>query len=128
MTSLATGFVATARLLVGLSALLITDPIMGLFRIPTSSATTYPFRLFGVRDAVIAGLLWTANTPDQLKRALLAGTLVDGIDLISTCAGFLSGDLGVIGFAWAAGVIVLFLAIQLWTLNNLRSTKGAKIQ
>lgn len=127
MTSLALRLLAGARFLTGFSSLLATNPTMALFEIPTSPITTYPFRLFGSRDAVIAGLLWTANTPDLLKQALLVGTLIDSIDMLSTCAGFLSGDLGVTGAAWAGGGIFAFLVIQLWALNDLRSQKSAKI-
>lgn len=128
MTSLAIGFLAGARVLTGSSILLATNPITALFELPSSPITTFPYRLFGVRDAVVGGLLWTANTPELFKQALIAGTLIDSIDLLSTCAAYLSGDLGVQGTALAGGGIVLFLAIELWALNELRSQKGAKIQ
>ena len=128
MTSLAIGLLAGARLLTGCSVLLATNPTTTLFGFPTSSITTYPYRLFASRDAVVAGLLWTANTPELLKQALLAGTVIDCIDLISTCVAFDSVDLGVTGVAWAGGGIVIFLAIQLWALNDLKSQKSAKIQ
>ncbi|MCJ1262791.1 hypothetical protein MMC22_002661 [Lobaria immixta] len=127
MTSLSIGLLAGARFATGFFVLLATNPTLSLLGgFPTSSITTYPYRLFGSRDAVVAGLLWTANTPEHLQRALLAGTVIDSIDMLSTIAAFLSGDLDVTGLAWAAGGIILFLAIQLWALNDLRSQKGAK--
>ncbi|MCJ1462212.1 hypothetical protein MMC07_000812 [Pseudocyphellaria aurata] len=128
MTSLALGLLSGARFLTGFSTIVATNPTLALFQFPTSSMTTYPYRLFGSRDAVVAGLLWTANTPELLKQALLAGTLIDSIDLISTCAAFLSGDLNATATAWAGGGIVIFLGIQLWALNDLRSQKNSKIQ
>lgn len=105
-----------------------TNPTMALFEFPTSPITTYPYRLVGAREAVVAGLLWTANTPELLKQALLAGTVIDAIDTLSTFAAFLSGDLGVPGAAWAGGGITINLAIQLWALSNLRSPNDAKTQ
>ncbi|MCJ1423736.1 hypothetical protein MMC29_001620 [Sticta canariensis] len=128
MQSLTTRLVAGARFLLGFSVLLLTNPMLALFKFPTSPISTYPYRLFGVRDAVIGGLLWTANTPELVKQALLVGTLIDSIDLLSTCAAVLSSDLVFPAAAWAVGVIVLFLAIQLWALSKLRSQRGAKIQ
>lgn len=108
--------------------MLVTNPTMALLDIPTSPITTLPYRLFGTREAVVAGLLWTANTPELFKQALLAVTLFDSIDLLSTCAAFLSGNLSVAGTAWASGSIVIFLGVELWALNDLRSQKGAKIE
>lgn len=128
MTSLPIGLLAGLRFATGFSVLLATNPTLSLSGFPTSSITTYPYRLFGSRDAVVAGLLWTANTPELVKQALLAGTVIDSIDMLSTIAAYLSGDLEVTGVAWAGGGIVLFLAIQLWALNDLRSQKGARNQ
>lgn len=128
MTSLYIRLLAGARFVTGFSAVLATNPTMALFEFPTSPITTLPYRLFGAREAVVGGLLWTANTPDLLKQALVAATVIDAIDMLSTFAAFLSGDLVVPGAAWAGGGITINLAIQLWVLSNLRSPKGTKTQ
>lgn len=46
---------------------------------PASPPTYYPFRLFGVRTAIIGAQLWTAP-PDELRRALKLAVVIHASD------------------------------------------------
>ncbi|MCJ1463314.1 hypothetical protein MMC07_001921 [Pseudocyphellaria aurata] len=128
MSNLALRCLTGSRIFTGIATVLATNPTLTLFEWPRSPESTLPYRLFGGREAVLAGLIWTAKTPESLQQALLAIMLVDSIDAFCVCAAVLSGDLGLSGTAWAAGGIVLGFGIQLWALNDLRSQKVVKSQ
>jgi hypothetical protein len=49
--------------------------------------------MFGIRDAVLGGLLYSADSPAAVHRALIAGMVVDGIDTLIATFGVWNGDL-----------------------------------
>jgi hypothetical protein len=84
---------ATARLVVGASSWLLpyhASRVFALLTLPPQ--TTIAMRLFGVRDAMLGALLLTAGTEAERSRIVLAGLVVDGIDVLSSLVGFGMGE------------------------------------
>ena len=65
--------------------------------------------------------MWSsARSPELLRQALVAGAVVDAIDVLSVGLGLLEGNLNAASVAWVGGGAAAFLAIQLWALRGLR--------
>ena len=119
---------AVLRMLVGASTLLVPGRAGPPFGIPITAPTMILGRLFGVRDLVIGGLLWSAPSHSTatiavngecrrtLRRALVVGLIIDTVDVCSNIVGFVDGTLepraivGVgVGAAFFAGLGLLGL-------------------
>jgi hypothetical protein len=75
---------SAARLGIGTSAFLFPSITTNLlfFPQPTSSpGSLFNVRAWGSRDALLACLLYTAKTPEAAKRAVIAGAVVDALDI-----------------------------------------------
>lgn len=97
---------AVMRMLVGGITVLIPMRTALLFGVPVAAPAIVVARLFGARDFVLGGLLWTARPNNgnpatgadatgnrELKRALWAGVMADLIDVGSCAVGVLDGTL-----------------------------------
>ena len=84
--------------------------------IPIVPASVVILRLFGVRDAVLAGVLWTADSKDAERRALMTGALIDGIDVLSVGVSFLEGNFEGLPALWVGGGAAFFVALALVSL------------
>jgi hypothetical protein len=59
---------------------------------PASEPTYYPFRLFGVRTAILGAQLWTAP-PDELRRALRLAIVIHASDTAAALTAAARGEL-----------------------------------
>jgi hypothetical protein len=59
---------------------------------PASDPTLYPWRLFGVRTAIIGAHLWTADG-DERRRALLAAVVIHASDTVAALTAAARGEL-----------------------------------
>lgn len=75
------------------------------------------WRYFGIRDVVLAALLWTSKKADERRRILLAGVINDSFDTLISALGMLQGDLD---FALNASLVAgpaIFVALGLVALG-----------
>lgn len=125
-------FTVISRFLVGGSSLLSPSFTANFVSYPyESSATSMSYRLFGIREFVLGGSLWFAssNSPELLQPVLIAGSIIDAVDILSTGICVLQeGNLDSWALTLSAGGAALLLAIQLWTLSGLRRNGGRKVQ
>ncbi len=115
-------FLASSRSLFGAAFLLAPEHSSGLINFPFHPNAAHGLRLFGVRDVVVGGLLWSADTPKLKRQALIAGLIIDVIDLISTGVGLWEGTLDNTRAVWTGGAAV-FVALGLWGLRDLGLTR-----
>lgn len=119
-------FLAASRFLFGSVFFLAPESSSNLIHFPFDPNAAHPLRLFGIRDAVIAGLLWSAHSPELQRQALIAGLVIDVSDLISTGVGLAEGTLDVTRAVWTAGAAV-FVACAIWGLRDMSSnSRGVK--
>ncbi len=111
-------FLSTSRIALGTLSLLFPSPTLSLFQLPIQSPALLPTRLFGIRDAVLGGLLWTADSPAAVRRALIAGAIVDGIDVLSVAYGMWKGDMDVLAADLVGGAALMVMAMGLWALRR----------
>jgi hypothetical protein len=78
---------------VGISCLLAPATVLRLCQLAAPSSAALSLRLGGVRDIVIGGLLWTADGKSALRRALIAGAVVDAMDVLCIAWGMWEGEL-----------------------------------
>lgn len=114
-------FLAASRFLFGSAFLLAPESSSNLINFPFDPNAAHTLRLFGIRDAVIAGLLWSAHSPELKRQALIAGLVIDVSDLISTGVGLLEGTLDVTRAVWTGGAAV-FVACAIWGLHEMSSS------
>lgn len=121
-------FLAVSRFLFGSAYWLAPEFSSNLISIPFEPNAAHPYRLFGIRDAVVGGLLWSAHSPELKRQALIAGLVVDVSDIISTGLGLVEGSLDVTLAAWTAGGAALGVALAIWILRDMSSSssKGLK--
>ena len=134
MSSNLVSALAIARMLFGGSTLLFPHHVAPFFGIPLAAQTTIVARLFGIRDFILGGLVWTARADDkaasksaasqegnrrELRRALVAGILTDAVDLCSAVVGVLDGTLEGPAIGWVAGGAAAMLALGVVTLRGL---------
>lgn len=81
-------------------------------------------RMFGIRDAVLGGLLYTADNPAAVRRALIAGAVVDGIDALGCAYGVFNGDIEMLAGDLVGGGALVFLAMGLWGLRRAGGVGG----
>ena len=117
MPGLAVKFLASCRLLVGIGSLLVPKTTANVFLIPASPSSII-FRLFGARDAVLGGLLWSADTEALSRQALMIGAMIDAVDVVSTVACMLGEGLELGPAVTVGGGAALFLSLGLWGLQN----------
>lgn len=100
-----------------------------MIAMPINSSAILPLRLFGVREAVLAAALWTANSKELTQQALIAVAVVDAIDVLSVVVSIWEGNLDV-GFpaAFTAFGALFFLAIELWALSELKGQSASKLK
>jgi hypothetical protein len=121
-------FLATARIAFGSLSFLAPAPTLSLFRLlPPSAPLSLPSptgtallatRMFGVRDAVLGGLLYTADSPAAVRRALVAGAVVDGIDVLGCVWAVWNGDVEMLAADLVGGGALVFFAMGLWGLRR----------
>lgn len=118
-------FLAGARIAFGTASCLLPSPTLSLFRLaPAPGSTLLATRMFGVRDAVLGGLLYTADNPAAVRRALIAGAVVDGIDALSCVYGVLNGDIEMLAADLVGGGAVVFMVMGLWGLRRAGGVGG----
>ena len=119
-------FLAASRFLFGSAFFFAPESSSNLISFPFDPNAAHPLRLFGIRDAVIAGLLWSAHSPELKRQALIAGLVIDVSDLISTGVGLAEGTLDVTRAVWTGGAAV-FVACAIWGLRDMSSgSRGLK--
>lgn len=119
-------FLAASRLFLGSAFFLAPEFSSNLISFPFDPNAAHSLRLFGIRDAVIGGLLWSAHSPELKRQALIAGLVVDVSDLISTGVGLFEGTLDVTRAAWTGGAAI-FVAFAIWGLRDMSSSsRGLK--
>lgn len=120
-------FLAASRVLFGSAFLLAPESSSNLISLPFDPNAAHYLRLFGIRDAVIAGLLWSAHSPELKRQALIAGLVIDVSDLISTGVGLVEGTLDVTLAAWTGGGAAVLVACAVWGLHDMSSSsRGLK--
>ena len=72
-----------ARLGVGTAAFLFPSLTTSTLFYPQPASSLLNTRLWGSRDAALAAMLYTAKTPDARRRAVIAGALVDVLDVVA---------------------------------------------
>ncbi|KAF2494541.1 hypothetical protein BU16DRAFT_527613 [Lophium mytilinum] len=116
LTQGAINVLSISRLVAGTASIVAPGLMVSLFRITVSGpgALILP-RMFGVRDGVLAELLWTAdgtqNDKRELKRALWAGLATDTLDLASCVFGLATGTLSKPAFGLLGGGAMVFMAL-----------------
>lgn len=97
-------FLIAARLTIGVSSLVMPRTFAKLMGIQPAANRTLSLlgRLFGVREALMAYQLYQASD-EELEEVLRQGILVDGIDVVSTTASAVRGDISARTFVMAAG-------------------------
>jgi hypothetical protein len=118
---------SSLRMGFGFFSLLAPSTTLSLFQMPVHSSALVTTRLFGVRDAVLGGLLWTADSPAAVRRALIAGVIVDGIDALGAVYGLWQGDLDMLATDLVGGGAIVFLAMGLYGLRSRGLLKAAKL-
>ncbi|KAE9368657.1 hypothetical protein N431DRAFT_486141 [Stipitochalara longipes BDJ] len=115
---------AVGRIGVGTSAFLFPSLTTNLLFFPqpsSSPGSLFNVRAWGSRDALLGALLLTAKTPEARKRALIAGAVVDGLDVVGAFWGFGKGEMeGMAAGAFSGGAIAfLALAAVGWRVGGL---------
>lgn len=80
-----------------------------------------------MRDAVLGGLLWTADSPAAVRRALIAGAIVDGIDALGVVYGLWQGDLDMLATDFIGGGAIVFLSMGFYGLRSRGLLKAGKL-
>ena len=124
------------RLVAGTAALLAPTTTGKLFLIPTiapRSMAAYQLRLFGIRDAVIGGMLYCALPKGteqveewkesgrgrmELRRAVWANVVTDAVDIVVTGLAMANGGIGRAGGLCVGGAAVGFLVMGLVGLGT----------
>jgi hypothetical protein len=115
-------FLSTARIGFGTLSFLAPSSTLSLFRVspvPVPGSAILATRMFGIRDAVLGALLYTADNPAAVRRALIAGAVVDGIDAMACVYGVMNGDIEMLGADLVGGGALVFLAMGFWGLRGL---------
>jgi hypothetical protein len=99
-----------ARISLGTAALLFPHWTCSLFRFAAPASSLVVVRLFGVRDAILGEMLYTASDPTapdggrkELKRALWRNITADSVDMCSVGVAVATGALGRVPGAMLAG-------------------------
>ena len=117
---------ASMRVGFGAFSFLAPSTTLSLFQMPISSSALVATRMFGVRDAVLGGLLWTAESPASVRRALIAGAVVDGIDALAAAYGLWQGDMDMLATDLVGGGAIVFFAMGLYGLRSRGLLKAVK--
>lgn len=126
--SLGLTVVAIGRIVAGICAVLAPSFTAYAFSLP-DQASTLSYRWAGGRELAIGGWLWLmkSGSSEQLTSVLIVSAFVDAIDLASAAACvLLEGNLDAWALTIVAGAVAVFLAIELWTLNELRMKEKIK--
>ena len=109
------------------AACLFTPKLVGeLFQLSIAPQDMILARLFGVRDAVLGGLLWTAKdafrttdaTQSEIRRALWANIITDSVDLCSCLVGLIDGTMSVPSAALVGGGAFVFALLGIVGLKS----------
>ncbi|KAF2802249.1 uncharacterized protein BDZ99DRAFT_207134 [Mytilinidion resinicola] len=115
LTQGAINVLSITRLVAGTACVIAPGFTTGLFRIPVSGQALILPRIFGVREGVLAELLWTAEGTQsdkwELKRALWAGVAADTLDVASCAFGLATGALSRPAAGLFGGGATIFLAL-----------------
>lgn len=77
-----------------------------------------------MRDAVLGGLLWSANTKESAELALTAGLIIDAIDVLSMAVCFVEGSAEGLPAGTVAGGAAIFVGLGWWGLRAVRTKVG----
>lgn len=138
MSNIAITCLALARSLVGVALLALPQTTARIHFLPAPApSSTLLLRLAGSRDLALGGLLWSASRSAQpqsspasdsqepcLRQALIAGVVVDAIDLVNFGACFLDGSLPLRPSVLVGAGATLFLALGLMALQSWRLPRG----
>ncbi|KAI9887650.1 MAG: hypothetical protein M1823_000514 [Watsoniomyces obsoletus] len=113
------------RGLIGISAIATPGLLAQTFLFPTSPSHYLMTRLFGSRDLTIAGLLWTARTPEERRRALMIGAITDGIDAVSSAVCVATGATELLPAALAGGGAAVLCAMGVWGMRQISTGPGS---
>ncbi|KAI9683107.1 MAG: hypothetical protein M1829_005898 [Trizodia sp. TS-e1964] len=109
---------AATKGMIGVSAILLPSLTARLFFLP--EFVTWA-QLFGSRDAMAAGLLLTANTPEAIRTALWAGILTDTVDALAGGLAFLQGNLAWQPALYVGGGAFVLALVRLAGLRSLET-------
>lgn len=108
------------RLGVGVSSWIFPRQIWKAFALMTlPPSSTIIMRLFGVRDAVLAVLLLTANNDSEQQRMLAAGAISDIFDILACAVGFISGEVDQSSALMLAGGASVPVLLAAWAWRSL---------
>ena len=146
MTAIAINVLAVARSGVGIALLALPQTTARLCLLPIAASSSLIFRLAGSRDFALGALLWSASASAQtstsasasadsrkdsvwgLRQALIAGAVVDAIDLVSVGACFADGSLALEPAMLVGAGAALFLGLGLVGLRSSRFSQDGFTQ
>lgn len=136
MSAIAINVLAIARSGVGIALLALPQTTARICLLPTAASSSLIFRLAGSRDFALGALLWSASASAPpsisasadgrkdgvlgLRQALIAGAVVDAIDLVSVGACFADGSLALEPAVLVGAGAALFLGLGLVGLRGPR--------
>lgn len=131
MSTIAIQVLAVARCGVGVALLALPQTTARMCLLPTTASGSLIFRLAGSRDFALGGLLWFASAPSAsadipkdgllgFRQALIVGTVVDAIDLVSVGACLADGSLALEPATLVGAGAALFLGLGLMGLRSPR--------
>lgn len=133
LSNSATSTIAILRVLIGGGVLIAPSHTLPLFGIPLATQTTILARMCGIRELILAGLLWSARTDSnptlksaasdgevrrELRRALMAGLVADAVDVCSAVVGVMEGTLEGPAIGWIGGGGALGVALGIVALRG----------
>jgi len=125
MSKLFLSSIAFIRFSVGASSILAPKLASQVFFVPFASAAPIVLRVFGSRDAALAGFLWLSRDKPELRRqALILGLVVDSIDVLATTACVLEGNLGWEGAGIFGGGALILAALGTAALRVSEKASG----
>jgi hypothetical protein len=124
----ATNIKALAVLRIGLGAMCLAVPslTLALFQFPLPQASNTIVRLWGIRDAILGELLYTAenrNVADggrrELRRALWSNVAADAVDMCSAAFAVATGNMAMLPAAVLGGGAAMGVAMGAFGLRGL---------
>lgn len=144
MNAIAINVLAVARSGVGIALLALPQTTAHMCLLPVAASSSLIFRLAGSRDFALGALLWSASASAQpstsasadsrkdsvlgLRQALIAGAVVDAIDLVSVGACFADGSLPLEPAILVGTGAALFLGLGLVGLRSSRFSQDGFTQ
>lgn len=144
MSAIAIKVLAVAGSGVGIALLGLPQSTARMCLLPAAASSSLILRLAGSRDFALGALLWSASASAPpstsasadsgkdsilgLRQALIAGALVDAIDLVSVGACFADGSLALESAVLVGAGAALFLGLGLVGLRSSRFAQDGYTQ